>query len=366
MKKLLLITFIGLFGCSCSENDSDNVIIDIDHCVPPSEFFEPVFDMIPLETDSNSIISAIHKVKIYNECYYVEDDNSNTIFIFNKDGSFSNKISNWGRGHGEYSDIMDYDIFEDNIYILARGMSKILRYDINCKYIDCIEVDDDYTEILALRNNNILLFANNSGATKVNFKIFNWDTKAITNEWDKFDEFCGLILGKNALNRCDSCILITKPYDHNIYIYDGQEYKSLLNVAFNGCDNIPKIDNYFERHKAIHNNQLKVVEFFSQVMIHTNSIYTCFYCMVNNSITDYLSKIDLQTNMAQTINIGYLTDYIEFPFLHFPVAMQDGMLITQTFPSSIINYHSDYLNKYPQLSNLKNDDNPILVVHYMK
>ena len=66
MKKtyLVMIMYCILSFCSCS-NSSDMVIVDTKKCVQPSDLIKPDFDIIPLETNEESLISQINKVKLY-------------------------------------------------------------------------------------------------------------------------------------------------------------------------------------------------------------------------------------------------------------------------------------------------------------
>lgn len=377
MKKLLLITFIGLFGCSCSENDSDNVIIDIDHCVPPSEIIEPDFDVIPLETNEQSLISEIYKVKIYDNCFYVEDRAQHSILIFDYNGKYVNKVNSYGRGHGEYVDIMDYDICDGYIYLLSRGMGKILRYDLEGKYIDSsVDLGEDYTNLVVINGDSVLLFANNCGVHNKNYRIINYKSNEVLNEWDDYGKAGGLIMGTYPLNKTtDDGILLSKSYDHTLYKYDKSGYGKLVEFEFAGCDEIPKSPkNYYERSNYIRENRLKLIEYFSQSMFYNNKLYVYYsflekinwYGIEADAISTRLSEIDLGTKKSRTIDIGYLTEYDEYPFIGHTLALQDGKLVTQGFCDGILKYRRHLLEQYPQLANIKPDDNPILVVHRIK
>src|SRR5690606_16674536 len=62
--------------------------------------------------------------------FYLLDIDSNSIFIFNRDGSFHNKISRIGGGPGEYLQIVDFDISKDDnsIWVYDNQSSNMIVY----------------------------------------------------------------------------------------------------------------------------------------------------------------------------------------------------------------------------------------------
>jgi uncharacterized secreted protein with C-terminal beta-propeller domain len=60
----------------------------------------------------------ISKVENNGDRIYVLDKRGNSIFIFDNDGKYVGKISNLGRGPGEYLYIQDFQVFDGDIYIM--------------------------------------------------------------------------------------------------------------------------------------------------------------------------------------------------------------------------------------------------------
>lgn len=86
---------------------------------------------IPLETTDKSIIGYINKIQIHNGVIYILDAFfSKKLLAFDLNGKYLHSISQEGSGPGEYIDIMDFVISDNNIYILNNRTS-ILEFDIN-------------------------------------------------------------------------------------------------------------------------------------------------------------------------------------------------------------------------------------------
>ena len=97
------------------------------------------FRCIQLETDTTALIGRMDKI-LYedNRIYIVDRFVTKSLFIFDKDGHFINKIYRYGQGPEEYLDINDafYDPKENTINILSyvgRGRYKIMVFDADGK-----------------------------------------------------------------------------------------------------------------------------------------------------------------------------------------------------------------------------------------
>ena len=81
----------------------------------------------------------------------------------------------------------------------------------------------------------------------------------------------------------------------------------------------------------------------------------------------YLSEIDAKTKEQRTAAIDGYTKRENFPFLGCSVeALQDGKLVTSIPCNTILNYKPDCVTRYPQLANIKEDDNLVFIVHHLK
>ena len=56
--------------------------------------------------------------------------------VWDNTGTFLYKIGHQGQGPGEYSKITDFDVANQNIYLLDSGQRKILEYNLNGDFKD--------------------------------------------------------------------------------------------------------------------------------------------------------------------------------------------------------------------------------------
>jgi hypothetical protein len=138
MKNLTTILLIVLL-CSCNRSKNQTPVdelikIDLlsDADITLSNLSEIASDIeyIPLQTKDSSLIGRIDKVVITDNYIYVKNGTAE-ILCFDKNGSFISKLSKTGRGPGEYTIIMDFDISSDNNKLILLVNGKILLYDIN-------------------------------------------------------------------------------------------------------------------------------------------------------------------------------------------------------------------------------------------
>lgn len=113
MKVLIYILLIVLVtSCNKIIDISDKTLYsDLDHyqSIPTERLFSKI-EIIPLETNEQSLIQRISKVIEYNSCLYILDSRQKAILIFDKTGKFISKIHTVGRAPSEYSLLYDIAI----------------------------------------------------------------------------------------------------------------------------------------------------------------------------------------------------------------------------------------------------------------
>lgn len=140
-----------------------------------SEIFEE-FTFIELETSTESLFGRAYVAEICGDNLYILDRGGKmgvTIFSL-KDGDFISKISEQGRGPGEYGFPFDFTVDENGIIYLTAG-SKIHQYDSFGKHIKDYDLDYPADRIEYFGNNRFALSAGYNAAeiaiTNMRFKI---------------------------------------------------------------------------------------------------------------------------------------------------------------------------------------------------
>lgn len=134
---IAVVLFFGYSLSSCNKTetyDSQCKVFNINlknHSEPSLLDYSSLMDSvkyIPLETSDSCVMGAINYIRFVSDTLYITDNTS--IFIFDKTGSFINKISKRGRGHGEYLVLGHIDINPKTgeICVYDNGKDAILIY----------------------------------------------------------------------------------------------------------------------------------------------------------------------------------------------------------------------------------------------
>ena len=130
-RKLFVLMYFFIF-VSCNRH---SIFVLNDYTVYKVEKYDGVFywddfvdkfEIIPLETNANSIIGELQKGIVTGDDIYIFDFMYQSILNFDIEGNFKREISKKGRGPDEYIEARDFHIIGDNIYVL--DYQKIHRY----------------------------------------------------------------------------------------------------------------------------------------------------------------------------------------------------------------------------------------------
>lgn len=110
----------------------------------PSLFFDSI-QLIPLETNRESVFSGCSKLMITENYYYIWDRGQSAILVFDRSGRFQYSTLGFrGRGPGEYLGIIDFDInpFTGNLEILE-PFSRIAVYTPDGSFLEYHRLDPE-------------------------------------------------------------------------------------------------------------------------------------------------------------------------------------------------------------------------------
>lgn len=178
MKTILFIsTIILLLSCSNSQNSSSTISIDLDasKSVSINNIFSKI-EIIPLETNENSIIQNIDKIIEYKSLTYILDRRQKAVLIFDNHGKFISKINTIGRAPDEFYLLEDIAInkFSNTLECLD-PMGKILTYSLQGQYLSSIYLPHPpmaYHYLHVLNQDSILLYTNPTKYNDYTFRIF--------------------------------------------------------------------------------------------------------------------------------------------------------------------------------------------------
>ncbi len=108
----LAIVVVGLLSCKGNKHSETDTNISFENCqtikLNPEggrkielTAIAKEINVIPLETTDEAVISYISKIEYDDGLYFVQDENSKQVFVFDSLGNYRNKIWRQGRGPGE-------------------------------------------------------------------------------------------------------------------------------------------------------------------------------------------------------------------------------------------------------------------------
>ncbi|MDY3063756.1 MAG: 6-bladed beta-propeller [Bacteroidaceae bacterium] len=108
--------------------------------------------------DSTVTLGSIEKVELLDSIIYLQDMSTNSLHIFSLEGNHINTISGQGHGNGEYYQLNDFFVDNDNktVNLLSRLNKKIYVYDLlGRKLLNQIELPKAFVSICKSQNNYI-------------------------------------------------------------------------------------------------------------------------------------------------------------------------------------------------------------------
>lgn len=146
MKKsiIILIILIGIYSCAEKTEQPDVQTIKITKEIPvkASGIFQD-FSFIKLETSDSCVLAPLKNIEMYSDKIYITDIVFEGIYIFDRKGNLLETFDRLGKGPGEYSNIDDFLIDEQQqtIEILDGNKKKIFIYNLtDLHFIKTIEV----------------------------------------------------------------------------------------------------------------------------------------------------------------------------------------------------------------------------------
>lgn len=163
-KFFIEIIIISLLFFNCNNKHKENIKDEVkiiklnfnDVKIDSVSNYFSDYKIIPLETNENSLIKRIDRLIIHENKIYILDQDLKSIFMFNENGIYINKIFNVGKGPGEYVQLRDFTITDDSHIVLhSSSPYKLIFYDMNGKYIFEKKINNHYYNISYAESNYI-------------------------------------------------------------------------------------------------------------------------------------------------------------------------------------------------------------------
>ena len=155
MKQIILYAILSLLFLSCGnvknkvgKNADELLILKFEDQSLSSLFSNRIFgkmEMTPLETDEKCLVGAYPELLADDRHFFITDRQQHVVFRFDRAGKFINQIGKRGRGPGEYSGILDFDVdAEANVVEILVSGGQIMRYNYDGTFVSNQKYDIKY------------------------------------------------------------------------------------------------------------------------------------------------------------------------------------------------------------------------------
>lgn len=163
---LLTIMYMGT-GCKRNVNENTplpilNIGLSVDKQVPNTFTWNSIAKRttyIPISTPSNALIGSAALVHIGNDCYYMIDQQTKTIFRTEKDGKIIHSFSRVGNGPGEYAMLSYVHVNPEDstIRVFDQKNDKCIVYDLAGNFIKEIFLKEKKASVPVFMSNNYVV-----------------------------------------------------------------------------------------------------------------------------------------------------------------------------------------------------------------
>jgi hypothetical protein len=131
-----------MLACNTSDVAVDYTAIQVDpgkagHSLNLSSIFETI-DYVPLDTPDDHLIGEVSSILFHGDRMYILDNNiSNSLFCFQRDGTFLYEINRQGSGTGEYIELTAATIDHEKQHVLlyCNVSDRVLVFDLEGNYL---------------------------------------------------------------------------------------------------------------------------------------------------------------------------------------------------------------------------------------
>lgn len=254
MRNLTYMISIVITGClfaSCGQaignsKDSLDQIITVNYDSIDVNVKDIMSDvrLVKLETSDKAIVGEISKLKIFEDSIYVLDKRGgNGILVFKKEnGAFVRKFSKIGKGPGEVSDPVDFDIEDNFLWILDLASQKYVIYTLQGKFIGEKKLENrllnfefvGQKSIISLREQNF------KNETKSEGKVLITKADGLEQKEYHFKESSdGNLRLPMVFSKYKNSILYWEIFNDTVYRYDDRGFRGAYGIEF-GEKKIPQ------------------------------------------------------------------------------------------------------------------------------
>jgi hypothetical protein len=344
------------------------------------------FSIIPLETTDECPVSKIDKIEIKDKRIYIMDQLAQSVYVFDMDGKYLNKIHKRGQGPGEYNNLSYMALTDSSIIIIDHFTGKQINYSIpSLKFISEERIFEKLwaTEIFYL-SGNVYYINNWSDSEAGKFRLFS--KRYGSDKFEKylpFEEDGPISLGINgpaySINGNEAS-LIYSGCDTVFRLRDGKIFPEYV-VKFKDKKvkySSGKVENIFNDNppgRVIGINRINESDrylFLEISMIINGNIpsgpgnygdYICIHDKSDHSTVICPDNIIYNTMFDDAYGIGRIID-------NKIIFWYDAYVLPLSYPEKLAKRtfrKEEYGGRLKEvIANLADDDNPVLFIYGLK
>jgi hypothetical protein len=374
MKHFIIVIIVCLFLLQACNNKAKvkitNNILEIN-----SENFEEIklsdyvsnIKVVKLETSSDIVIGEIMKVQIFDKKIYILDRIYNALSVFDENGKFLHLLRKIGQGPGEYTTLWDFVVTDNGLYLSDMSIA-ILHYDHNFNFVKKVVhhtyggvfiTDDEFFWIYQFPNlspyNQLVMFDKTGRRIKEYFP-------------KKASEDGTNLFSSNSFQMQGTDKYFSPQFGYTIYKLDEtNEWQKFMTFLFRNKTFTGDVNEYFSKYSIAPGNPDFPYIVRSDFSVFANMIMIDFAI----NLTPYCCFYNLKTKETRVGKVK--NDLIPNCELIFPIKRnshgnQTGNSLIEFIDAEwVVNgNHKGLCELNKSLENLKEDDNPVLVIYEFK
>ena len=189
---------------------------------------DTVVQIVPLETTDEALIANIDKIDIKNNRIYIMDRHAKSVYVYDMNGKYLNRINNIGQGPGEYAFLSYMTVTDSTVIVIDHLMEKQIEYQIpSMKFLREERIFEKLwcTEIFSMPD-GMIYYINEGGSSRVGEKYLLFGRKNNASEIYKYlpiekAPFC-LGIGGSEYAIAGNCASIIYSGNDTVYHLDEQ------------------------------------------------------------------------------------------------------------------------------------------------
>lgn len=363
MNKIYLFSLLFCFCFSCNKKgiNPDLTYIDLDNSRHSklSDVYENVKYIVVEELDSLPIVQP-YKVVFHKSLIFIEDNMMDNLFLVNMDGKVEHIFLSSGNGPGEFNQIEDFQVEDNEVIIKDLVSGKFISYDFMGNVIHEERIRNMSTNFFKRENFILHFFNNKDNEFSMNFIAENKDSLLYTyypikREFLESGRVFNLDNGF-VFDKSTSQILLTLPYSYDVAFFDDKGRGGKLHTFNFGKYSLSdRLRLQYSNGSFI--NSPDDVEDEYVGAINRFFPFKDFYYLAARNGKDEFHIVFLDKQFEPLLQVKEFDNDLDgLPHLHWPSLFYDNHLIVRT--------RSNYmLELYEENQELMRSKHPHAIIH---